>query len=355
MGCAECWAHPARRPRAHDDLPHPVGRVRRTTRRLRAEALIVAHVRVDDQVGAGGVEVVPERLHRVGGPEAAGGSRVKPGPVPHGERALSRVRREIRPEPLLLRGASGGGDVGADAVEHDDVPGAEVVAVVTLIRVAGRGPEVVEGTGRAGAGVVVVVPERGPGSGDVPPPAGSVATLVGGERATGIGVVADGEHRPRDAVQQCGRGFVVAAGAASDVPRAYENEGPRGRCGARGDRAGRIGPIAVVLEAGGDSRAGRRGEQPSSAQEHVPVIRVARAVKSCPRRNSISRARAVQDVTGALRWGCGARLRAVVLQRGDMEPSPLWSARHTLALAPLDGAKTICEVHRSSQRDTACP
>src|SRR6266566_2414006 len=224
-------------PRAHDDLPHPVGRVRRTTRSLRAEALIVAHVRVDDQVGSRSIEVVPERLDRVGGPEAAGGSRVKPGPVPHGERALSRVRREIRPEPLLLRGASGGGDVGADAVEHDDVPGAEVVAVVTLIRVAGRGPEVVEGTGRAGAG--------------------------------------------------------------------------------------------VVLEASGDNSAGRYGEQPSSAQEHVPVIRVARVVKSCPRRNSIRRARAVQDVTSGLRWGCGARLRAVVLQRGDMEPSPLWSARHT--------------------------
>src|SRR2546426_1342638 len=152
--------------------------------------------------------------------------------------------------------------------------------------VAGRGPEVVEGTGRAGAGVVVVVPERGPGSGEVPPPAGSVASLVGGERATGIGVVADGEHRPRDAVQQCGRGFVVAAGAASDVPRAYENEGSRGRRGARGDRAGRIGPIAVVLDASGHNSAGRCGEQPSSAQEHVPVIRVAGGeVESSPQQH----------------------------------------------------------------------
>src|SRR5256886_6930382 len=68
-------------PRAHDDLPHPVGRVRRTTRRLRAEALIVAHVRVDDQVGSRSIEVVPERLGRVGGPGAAGGRPAKPGPL----------------------------------------------------------------------------------------------------------------------------------------------------------------------------------------------------------------------------------------------------------------------------------
>src|SRR2546425_11052137 len=55
----------------------------------------------------------------------------------------------------------------------------------------------------------------------------------------------------------------------------------------------------------------------------------------------LSRARAVQDVTVTLRWGFGARLRAVVLQRGNTEPSRLWSARHTLGLAPLDAAETI--------------
>src|SRR2546426_12455789 len=51
---------------AHDDLADPVHPVRRASRVLRREPLVVAHVCVDDQLRSGGVEVVPERLHRRG-------------------------------------------------------------------------------------------------------------------------------------------------------------------------------------------------------------------------------------------------------------------------------------------------
>src|ERR1051325_2408774 len=50
--------------RPHDDLADPVHGVGDTGGRLRGEALVVAHMPVDDQLGMGGVQVVPERLYR---------------------------------------------------------------------------------------------------------------------------------------------------------------------------------------------------------------------------------------------------------------------------------------------------
>src|SRR6266516_2637345 len=61
-------------------------------------------------------------------------------------------------EPLLLRRARARGDVGAVAVQHDDVPGAQIVAVVALGGVARRGAEIAEVAVRRGARHVVLLP-----------------------------------------------------------------------------------------------------------------------------------------------------------------------------------------------------
>ena len=52
---------------------------------------------------------------------------------------------EVAAQPLLLRGAgAAAADLGAVGVEGDQVPGADVEAVVALCHLAGGGPEVVE-------------------------------------------------------------------------------------------------------------------------------------------------------------------------------------------------------------------
>src|SRR5205809_2410714 len=60
--------------------------------------------------------------------------------------------------------------------------------------------------------------KRGPVSGDVPPPPGSVATLFRGERATEVRDAANGEPHHHVAVQHRGRDYVVPARAPNDVP-----------------------------------------------------------------------------------------------------------------------------------------
>ena len=62
--------------------------------------------------------------------------------VPVGEGAGCRVGREIRAQPAPLpRARPTATDLFAVGVEDDDMPGAEIVAVVPLAAVAGRLPK----------------------------------------------------------------------------------------------------------------------------------------------------------------------------------------------------------------------
>src|SRR5881397_1628041 len=69
--------------------------------------------------------------------------------------ALLGGRRQISLEPRLLGRADAGRDVGVVAVQHDDVPRAQVVAVVALGGIAGLRPPVPEIPCRGRARVVV--------------------------------------------------------------------------------------------------------------------------------------------------------------------------------------------------------
>src|SRR3989454_11281411 len=96
------------------------------SRRLRGEPLVVVVVPDDDQLRPGVVQVLPQRRHLGVSPLVAGAEeRV----VPVGDRAPLGALGEIGLEPYLLRRAHVHRDV---AVQRDDVPGAQIVAVVAL-------------------------------------------------------------------------------------------------------------------------------------------------------------------------------------------------------------------------------
>src|ERR1041385_7963993 len=114
--------------------------------------------------------------------------------MPVGEGAALRALREVCPQPLLLRRANVHRNA---AVQSNDVPVAEVVAVVDFPRRARGGAEVVEITSGPCRVVIVVARDR-PGASLEPTPRGVVAVLVVAARPIGIRVVPAGEHRSGD-------------------------------------------------------------------------------------------------------------------------------------------------------------
>src|SRR5207302_245557 len=97
---------------------------------LRREPLVYLIVRVEYDLGPGGVQVIPQRLElRQDLHTRRIRHRAEAGMVPVGERAQRWVGGEIGAKPLLLRRI----DPHVDGrVEHDDVPAAELVAVVPV-------------------------------------------------------------------------------------------------------------------------------------------------------------------------------------------------------------------------------
>src|SRR5207248_3529902 len=95
------------------------------------------------------------------------------------ERALLGVGREIVLEPRILCRSRAVRDVSRVGVEHDDVPRAEIEAVVALAARPGAIPEIVECPVRTAA-LVLVVAQGGPGTRLQSAPRGVVAGLIVG-------------------------------------------------------------------------------------------------------------------------------------------------------------------------------
>src|SRR2546426_12787540 len=108
--------------------------------------------------------------------------------VPVGDRAPLCARGEIGPQPRFLRRAGAHVDV---AVQRNDVPGAEIVAVVAQPGRPGLRPEVAEVT-RGARRVMVVVAGRGAGARLVPAPRRGVALRIARAPAAAAGVVPRG-------------------------------------------------------------------------------------------------------------------------------------------------------------------
>ncbi len=250
--------------------------------RLRGEALVVAVVGVEHQLGSGQIEVVPERLE--GGGDARRTARV-PWRVPDGDRARPPRGREVGLEPLLLGRARGGGEL---AVQHDHVPRrADVVAVVALRRVAGDGAVVAEVAGRARR-VVVSFAGRRVCPPLVPPPRRAVAVAVVGGGAVWVCVVAQGEYgrvggRGRHPVDHRRRLLVVGAPANANVTRPDEDL----RVGGARQRDGG-GPSRRLLESRflrqSFLRRGGLGTRPVAGDRNEDEQRV-----GCPRTRRLCR------------------------------------------------------------------
>src|SRR5438132_6300056 len=137
--------------------------------------------------------------------------------VPVCQGAQRRVGGEVGAEQLLLRR----GDPHVYArVEHDDVPAAELVAVVPGAWIPGGGAEVLP-VGRSPGAVVLVRADGRPGARLKPPPRRPVTIgEVRGDAVRPVHVVAGGEDRAGDAVEQGGGRLVPLSVAARDVARA---------------------------------------------------------------------------------------------------------------------------------------
>src|SRR5207249_128173 len=149
----------ARAARAHDELTHAVGLVEHGAWVLRRESLVAVFVAVHDYLGAVLVQRIPQRLIcRVAGDDGAGDEARS---VPVSEGAELGVGREVGAQPLHLRRTRRDVDL---AVDGEDVPGAQVVAVVPFRRIARGRAEVSEVPRRVRRCVLVVARYR-PGAG----------------------------------------------------------------------------------------------------------------------------------------------------------------------------------------------
>ena len=232
----------AQSPRADNEFADPKGGIERTSRRLGREPLVVARVRVEHQLGAGGVEIGPEGQGRGAFGRGAG---VERGQMPVGERALLGVCGKVRFEPLLLRRPGGHRDLG---VQRDDVPVAEVGAVVAARGVVGRGRELpqlsreVSQVARGPGGGVIEVAGDGVGPRQLASPVRIVAAGVIGRRSGGSGGVAGHDDVPRQGIEERGGRGAVCVGAGRDIPGHEEH-----RLGRPGEREGRCGREGLTI------------------------------------------------------------------------------------------------------------
>ena len=142
------------------ELPDPAIRIRDAGRRLRGESLVGVVVAGQDHIRVEVIERLVQRLH--GRVIAVGGARAEARVVPHRHHAFRTACGKVGSEPLLLGGAgSARNDRAVEVrVQNDDVPGAQVVAVVALRRIARRGAEIGEVRGRIRRVVVMVAGSR---------------------------------------------------------------------------------------------------------------------------------------------------------------------------------------------------
>src|SRR5262245_7676232 len=117
---------------AGNNLSNAVVLVERSGGCLRGEALVIVFVSVNDKVSAGRVECVPKRLDILSA--AVNMARTEERVVPDRNGTHVTVRRQVRSKPRHLRRAGIAKDemTMIASVEDDDVPGADIVAVIAL-------------------------------------------------------------------------------------------------------------------------------------------------------------------------------------------------------------------------------
>src|SRR5687768_5482459 len=139
-----------------------------------------------------------------------GDAGAESGVVDDGQGAGRRVSGEVGAQPFLFAGAGlAAANELASRIEDDDVPGPQVEAVVSLVWVAGRGPEVLEVAGGV-MGVVLVVADGRPRAVLVAAPRRVIALGELLRCARLIGGIAQKDYRPLVPVEEIGGGLVAA-------------------------------------------------------------------------------------------------------------------------------------------------
>src|SRR5438552_9718955 len=226
---------------SNHELTHAPGRIERSERVLRSEPLVVVGMTDEDQIGIAVVEGLPQICH-IGFTryQASTETRV----VPVRERASRRVRGEIGAQPRFLgRSRATAADEDAVAVQRDDVPAAEVVAVPTLRGIPGNRAPVAEVAAWALI-AVVMVPWGWTCSGLELAPARLVARGELSRGAVFVGEVAERGDRPGDLGNERRGRLVPGSSAVSDIAGRDQRRGnrpddeprPRARLAARQSR-----------------------------------------------------------------------------------------------------------------------
>src|SRR5258708_9475921 len=189
---------------ANDKFADAARRIGRAIGRLRGEAFVIVIMAGDHDIGVGFVESLEERLN--GEVVAVGAAGTEERLMPISKCTGGGVRGEIGAQPFLLRRTGfAAADVLALAVQHDDVPRSEVVAVVAGLWVAGSGAKIIE-VRRGAGGTKFMVAGRRTRAGFRAAP----RFVVAGEiflAAAGVGKIADGHDSAGDFVEELCRGL----------------------------------------------------------------------------------------------------------------------------------------------------
>src|SRR5262249_53873062 len=177
---------------------------------LRSEAFVIVIMAADDDVGVGVKERLPQGFnHQIVTVSAAGTEERL---MKISKRARDGMGKKVSAEPFFLaRTGFAAADFGALAIENDDVPGAEIVAVITVVRIAGGCAKVLEIISCAFL-MKFVIARSGACAILYAAPGFVVANEVL-LAAVGIGKVAGGEDSAGDLFEELGCGF-----GAGEVP-----------------------------------------------------------------------------------------------------------------------------------------
>src|ERR1700723_822787 len=186
--------------RADDKFPDSMRTICLSVRVLRREPFVIVIVPINHDCYPRRVQVVPEGLDLWIIPVFR--TRTKQRLVPIRQGADGGMLPQIRGQPLFFDGARlAPANFLALAIEHEDVPSTQFVAVEAFFRIARDGPEIIEIWSRS-TGMKFVVADGWSSPRFVSPPGGIVALgeLLGG--AFLIGIVARRENRARNRLQE---------------------------------------------------------------------------------------------------------------------------------------------------------
>ncbi len=208
---------------SHDEFAYAAAGIGSAIRILRSEAFVIVVMSVDDYVGVGLVENVPQRFHKQ--VVAVGAAGTEKRLVKIGEGARYGMRGQIFAQPFALNGIRvASARRHTFAVQDDDVPRAELVAVITFARIPGALAEILEIISGAG-GMEFVISGRRAGAIFHAAPGFIVALEIGGG-AVGVSEIADGHHSAGSFVEQvCGSFGSGEVATIGDVAGSDEDRG----------------------------------------------------------------------------------------------------------------------------------